>query len=177
MAAAFMISCKSSKHAASDSNNPGSVTVKHGNELSTALPPGNLPEVKSPSDQLADKIVRTALGFSGTRYRYGGTTKKGMDCSGLVYVSFGDNEISMERSSSQMATQGDEIPLRKVKKGDLLFFTTGNNKRRINHVGLVVSVDGDDIQFIHSTTSRGVLVSSLSEGYWNYAFNQARRIL
>ena len=115
--------------------------------------------------------------YNGTPYRYGGTTKRGMDCSGLVYVSFNENGIPLQRISSQMAKQGKKIKLRQVEKGDLLFFTTSKNKRRINHVGLVVSTRGGDIQFIHSTTSRGVLVSSLSEGYWNYAFNHARRIL
>lgn len=122
-------------------------------------------------------IIKTAMKYNGTPYRYGGTTKRGMDCSGLIYVSFKENGIPLERVSSQMAKQGEKIKLKEVEKGDLLFFTTSKNRRRINHVGLVVSARGGDIQFIHSTTSRGVLVSSLSEGYWNYAFNHARRIL
>lgn len=122
-------------------------------------------------------IIKTAMDYNGTPYRYGGTTKRGMDCSGLVYVSFKEHGIPLERVSAEMAKQGEKIKLKEVEKGDLLFFTTSKNRRRINHVGLVVSARGGDIQFIHSTTSRGVLVSSLSEGYWNYAFNQARRIL
>ncbi|WP_335966475.1 C40 family peptidase [Galbibacter sp. PAP.153] len=125
----------------------------------------------------ADAIIKTALSFNGTPYKYGGTTKRGMDCSGLIYTSFLENDISLQRTSYMMATQGEKIKIKDVEEGDLLFFTTSKNKRKINHVGLVVQVKGNDIRFIHSTTSRGVLVSSLSEGYWNYAFNQARRIL
>ncbi|MCM5662639.1 C40 family peptidase [Galbibacter mesophilus] len=125
----------------------------------------------------ADKIIKTALSYNGTPYKYGGTTKRGMDCSGLIYTSFKENDVALQRASYMMATEGKKISLKHVEEGDLLFFTTNKNSRRINHVGLVVSVKGKDIQFIHSTSSRGVLVSSLSEGYWNFAFNHARRVL
>lgn len=128
-------------------------------------------------NKLASAIVQTALSYNGTRYRYGGTTKKGMDCSGLIFISFKEHDVPLQRTSSMMALQGVEIALREVQQGDLLFFTTGKNKRRINHVGLVVDVEKDNVIFIHSTTSRGVLVSSIKEGYWNYAFKEARRIL
>lgn len=125
----------------------------------------------------ANEIISTALSYSGTRYKYGGTTKKGMDCSGLVYVSLKENDILFPRTSYQMALEGNKIRVNDVEKGDLLFFQTSKTGRRINHVGLVVDVDGDDIKFIHATTSRGVLVSSLREGYWNSAFVKAMRIL
>lgn len=125
----------------------------------------------------ANNIIKTALSYNGTPYKYGGTTKRGMDCSGLIYISFKENDIALQRASYMMATQGKKIKLKNVEKGDLLFFTTNKSSRKINHVGLVVDVRGNDIRFIHSTTSRGVLVSSLSEGYWNYAFNHARKIL
>lgn len=132
---------------------------------------------KTKASKKVSKVIKTAMDYSGTPYRYGGTTKRGMDCSGLIYVAFKENGIALERVSRSMAKQGKKIKLKQVQKGDLLFFTTSKNRRRINHVGLVVSVRGNDIQFIHATTSRGVLVSSLNEGYWNYAFNHARKIL
>ena len=125
----------------------------------------------------ADLIINTAMAYSGVRYRYGGTTKKGMDCSGLLYVSFGENDIPLPRISYQMADEGKKIKLNKVTKGDLLFFKTSKKGKKINHVGLVVAVDGRDIRFIHATSSRGVIVSSLQEGFWNYAFVKATRVL
>ncbi|MEO0570263.1 MAG: C40 family peptidase [Bacteroidota bacterium] len=125
----------------------------------------------------ADNIVDKAMTYSGTRYKFGGTTKKGMDCSGLVYMALKDNDIPFPRVSYQMANEGKRIKLKEVEKGDLLFFKTTKNGKRINHVGLVVDVDGDDIRFIHSTSSRGVIVSSLREGFWNHAFIKATRIL
>ncbi len=124
----------------------------------------------------ADAIIGTALLFSGVRYKLGGTTRSGMDCSGLLYTSFLEHNIPLPRASFEMAEEGKIIKVKDVTKGDLLFFKTSKGKR-INHVGLVVAVEGDDIKFIHSTSSRGVIVSSLREGFWNYAFVKATRVL
>ncbi len=124
----------------------------------------------------ADAIIGTALLFSGVRYKFGGTTRSGMDCSGLVYTTFLEHNLALPRSSFEMAEEGKLIKVNDVTKGDLLFFKTAKGKR-INHVGLVVAVEGDDIKFIHSTSSRGVIVSSLREGFWNYAFVKATRVL
>lgn len=125
----------------------------------------------------ADDIINTALSYSGVRYKFGGTTKKGMDCSGLLYVSFGAHDVQLPRISYQMAEKGKRIRIGQVVKGDLLFFKTQKGRKRINHVGMVVAVEDDEIRFIHASTSRGVIVSSLREGYWNYAFVKAIRIL
>ena len=148
-------------------------------EKDTLTTTENIPEAEAPVVVLekADRIINTAMAYSGVRYRYGGTTKKGMDCSGLLYVSFGENDIPLPRVSSQMADEGQKIKLNKVTKGDLLFFKTSKKGKKINHVGLVVAVDGRDIKFIHATSSRGVIVSSLQEGFWNYAFVKATRVL
>ena len=125
----------------------------------------------------ADEIIETALAFTGVKYRYGGTTKRGMDCSGLLYVSFASHDIEIPRMSHMIAEQAETIDVGTVTRGDLLFFKTNRRGKRINHVGLVVAKEGDDIRFIHSTSSRGVIVSSLKEGYWNSAFVKAARIL
>jgi len=125
----------------------------------------------------AEQVINTALSYSGVRYKYGGTTSKGMDCSGLLYISFSRHEIDLPRTSHMMADLGRKIRVDEVEKGDLLFFKTSSKGKRINHVGLVVSVSEQEIKFIHATTSRGVIVSSLREGFWNYAFVKATRIL
>ncbi len=129
------------------------------------------------SFNFADRIINTALEYSGVRYKYGGTSKDGLDCSGLMMISFGEHDYNLPRSSSQMAEEGKKVRLNEVAKGDLLFFCTGRRNRKINHVGLVVTTEGDEIKFIHSSTSRGVIVSSLREGYWNSAFVKATRVL
>ncbi|MGB0880564.1 MAG: C40 family peptidase [Polaribacter sp.] len=122
-----------------------------------------------------DKIVANAMQYEGVRYKYGGTTKKGMDCSGIVYTAFGKENIKLPRTSREMAKRGNKISLAKVKKGDLLFFKAG--RKYINHVGLVISIKNKQIRFIHATTSRGVIISLLSEKYWKNAFVKAVRVL
>jgi len=121
-------------------------------------------------------IVKHAESFKGTRYKYGGTTKRGMDCSGLVYVSFQKADISIPRTTRDLSSHGNWIDLKKVKKGDLLFFATKKNSRKVNHVGIVTSTK-NGIEFVHASTSKGVIISSLSERYWYFAFVQARRVL
>lgn len=125
----------------------------------------------------ADNIINTALTFSGVRYKYGGTTRKGMDCSGLLYVSFSEHDVELPRTSSRMAERGKRVRVQDIEKGDLLFFKTTRGSKRINHVGMVVTIEDDEIKFIHASTSRGVTISSLRDGFWNQAFVKATRIL
>ena len=125
----------------------------------------------------AETIAKYAQKFDGTRYKYGGTTKRGMDCSGLVYTSFRDNNVSVPRTTSDLKSYGDWIDLKDVNVGDLVFFATRKNSRNVNHVGIVTSVRPNHVEFIHASTSRGVIISSLAEKYWYFAFVQARRVL
>lgn len=124
-----------------------------------------------------DRIVATALQFKGVKYKFGGTTRKGMDCSGLVYITFRKENIQLPRVSRNMAKKGTKIPLKKVQKGDLLFFKISRRSNQINHVGLITSVKKGQIYFIHSTSSRGVIVSSMSEKYWFKNFVKAITVL
>ena len=124
-----------------------------------------------------DRIVANALKFKGVRYRFGGTTRSGIDCSGVIYVAFGDENVHLPRVSRDIAKKGRKIALSKVKKGDLLFFRTSNRRKSINHVGLVVSHEKGEIRFVHATSSKGVIVSLLSEKYWKKAFVKATKIL
>lgn len=122
-------------------------------------------------------IIQNAQNYEGTQYKYGGTTKKGMDCSGLIRTIFKEENIALPRASNAMAKTGEWVAIEEVKAGDLLFFKTNRNTSRINHVGLVTCTENDTIEFIHSTTSQGVVTSKLTEKYWYFAFVQARRIL
>lgn len=127
-------------------------------------------------DPVKAKVIEKAKSFVGTRYKYGGTTKRGMDCSGLIYTSYLSENINLPRTSRQMSHLGKRLNLREVSTGDLLFFETDKKKKAINHVGLVVEAAPTAILFIHSTSSRGVIISSLEEDYWKDSFVMARRI-
>lgn len=129
------------------------------------------------SSKKITKVVEHARSFTGTRYKFGGTDKRGMDCSGLVYVSFKEYNIALPRISRQMATKGIRLKLSETTEGDLVFFKTSKNRKTINHVGLVVENRRGEIKFIHSTSSEGVIVSSLDEKYWKNAFVEVRRVI
>ena len=126
----------------------------------------------------AKQITDYAQGFINTPYQYGGTSRQGMDCSGLIYQSFLKHDVNIPRTSKNMSKIGRKVKLRKVAIGDLLFFKSSKKWfGGINHVGLVVSVDRGNIQFIHSTTSRGVTISRLDNEYWSKSFRFAKRVL
>jgi cell wall-associated NlpC family hydrolase len=125
---------------------------------------------------MASDIVNYAKQFEGVKYKFGGTTKRGMDCSGLIYESFKAYNVLLPRISRDMANQGEKVKLDDVQTGDLLFFETSKKRHVISHVGLVVTALPGNIEFIHSTTSQGVIISSLAERYWYFAFVEARRM-
>lgn len=147
----------------------------HSHEIPAATPI----RPKSPNAAAIDLpglVIETARSFEGVPYRYGGTTDRGMDCSGLLFTSFQTHNIPFPRSSYLMADTGQKIDLNEVIAGDLLFFRTTRRGGRINHVGLVVDASDAEIQFIHASTSRGVIISSLTEAYWRQAFVKAVRV-
>ena len=128
------------------------------------------------SSSLNRKIIQKALSYKGTKYKYGGTSKSGIDCSGLMFNSFKSEHIILPRTSLAQSQQGVAVSKKNIQEGDLVFFKT-SRKNRINHVGLVVSNKSGTVKFIHASSSRGVMISSLKEGYWSNAYAKARRII
>lgn len=127
--------------------------------------------------KLINNIIDNAKDYIGVKYKTGGTTKSGMDCSGLVSTAFAEEDINLPRISRDMALEGEWVDLKDVREGDLVFFATRKNSRVINHVGIVTDSRVGYVKFIHSTTSLGVIESELSEKYWYFAFVQARRVI
>ncbi|SEQ03909.1 NlpC/P60 family protein [Hyunsoonleella jejuensis] len=167
----MLVNCKSTKR-------QKVVTKKSKVEQRDITRTGKTTKANLKNGSTSSQIVNYSKQFLGTRYKWGGTTKKGMDCSGLVYESFKAHQVYLPRISRDMAKKGNKIPLKETLKGDLLFFKTGKNRRNsINHVGLVVEIKNNAIYFIHATTSKGVLISSLNEDYWKSAFAEVRRVL
>ena len=125
----------------------------------------------------AASILSDAEKYLGAPYRAGGMTYSGFDCSGFVNTVFAENNIKLTRRSADQAKEGVGINIENVKHGDLLFFATAGGKR-VSHVGIVHTITNDgEIKFIHASTSKGVIISSLEEAYWDKAFLFARRVL
>ncbi len=125
---------------------------------------------------LASQLINNAMQFIGVRYRGGGTTTSGMDCSGMVTAVFNIFDLKLPRSSNDMSRFGQKREKKDAQKGDLIFFRT-NGRSVINHVGVVVDVINDEIKFIHSSSSNGVMVSSTKENYYKRAFAQVNKVL
>jgi len=125
----------------------------------------------------ADVAVATAKSYIGTPYKYGGTTRAGIDCSALVYHSYKAAKINLPRTSEEQSKEGERISKSNLKVGDIVFFATGDKKREINHAGIVSSAKGGEVKFIHASTSLGVTESSLNSEYYKKRYRKAKRVL
>ena len=108
--------------------------------------------------------------WKGTRYRMGGLSEKGVDCSGFVYLAYKNKlGIDLPRTTEKQMRIGSSVSKKNLKVGDLVFFKTG---RKLRHVGIYVG----DNEIIHASSSKGVIKSSLSNHYWQKKYWQARRV-
>jgi cell wall-associated NlpC family hydrolase len=124
----------------------------------------------------AQKVIQVARSYIGTPYRYGGTSRKGMDCSGLLCTTFQAVNITLPRPSYQQAEYGQEVRLRDVRPGDLVFFSEKKSSNRVSHAGMVTAVNGpENVTFIHASTSRGVIEDNLYKEYYQKIFVKAVR--
>ncbi len=120
------------------------------------------------------RVVQVARSYIGTPYRHGGTDRRGVDCSGLVFRTYQEAlGLQLPRTADVQAQVGRSVPLSSVQAGDLVFFREPKCKK-ITHVGIVVGADG---RFIHASTSKGVREDRLDDPYWRARVVAARRVL
>jgi len=125
-----------------------------------------------------DTVIRTARSYTGTPYKWGGTTRSGMDCSGLLINSFNAIDYPIPRTSDEQRKIGKKVKLEDLREGDLVFFATGKKKRKITHVGLVTSARGKEkVQFIHASSSLGVVENNIFSNYYLERFRYGRRLI
>ena len=117
------------------------------------------------------KILKTAAQYKGVPYVFGGTTPRGFDCSGYVQYVFAKHGIRLTRTADTQAREGKFVSKKNLKPGDLVFFTT--YEPGASHVGIYA---GNNL-FWNATSSRGIMLSNLTDSYWGPRYYTARRIL
>ncbi|WP_420801008.1 C40 family peptidase [Phocoenobacter skyensis] len=118
------------------------------------------------------RLIEQHRQWKGTRYRLGGMSRSGVDCSGFTLVTFRDAfGISLPRTTVLQAKKGKYIPKKDLQPGDLVFFKTGLGPHG-KHVGIYVK----DGKFLHASSKKGVIYSNLNSVYWKKVYWQARRL-
>ncbi len=120
---------------------------------------------------IKSRIMDQYADWKGVRYRLGGTTKRGIDCSAFVQTTFREQfGLNLPRSTSEQQGSGKEVSRNRLRPGDLVLFRAGSTGR---HVGIYLGNDN----FVHASTSSGVVISSLNDNYWKNRYREGRRVL
>jgi len=124
-----------------------------------------------PTAEIAGQAAGYAQTMIGKPYRYGGTSPKGFDCSGLVFYSFRQAGVALPHSTDKQRSASRSIKLAELRRGDLLFFNQEGKK--YGHVAIYVG----DGKFVHAPSSgKSVRSDRLDSPYWKKHLSEARRI-
>ena len=124
----------------------------------------------SPVQNRGEALANFALSLRGTRYRYGGATRDGFDCSGLVFYAHRQFGLTVPRTSREQAEQAPGVKPRKLKRGDLVFFKV--DSRHVNHVGIYIG----ERRFVHAPgAGKPVTINSLDDEFYSERFSSAGR--
>lgn len=128
------------------------------------------------NETVIDSVIKYGKKFLGLKYKYGGYTEQGFDCSGYVSYIFHKNGYTFPRSSSGMAVVGEKIDFKDARKGDFIYFKGRSTKTsRVGHVALIIAADSGIITMMHSC-QRGVLIEKYNNNdYYKTRFLMCRR--
>lgn len=169
LALATLLSACSSTHSSKNANNENH-EVNNQNGFLLQASQDEFEEMVRNVD-VKSRIMEQYAVWKGVRYRLGGDTKRGIDCSAFVQRTFRDQfGLELPRSTSEQQDTGREITRSKLRPGDLVMFRAGSTGR---HVGIYLGNDN----FVHASTSSGVMISSLNDDYWKKRYREGRRVL
>ena len=137
----------------------------------SALMGRSMPAVSRGSNYVARRVVVESMKYIGVPYVFGGTTPYGFDCSGYVQYVFANAGVYLSRTADSQYEEGYPVSTDELRAGDLVFFSTYTYGA--SHVGIYLG----DGEFINASSSRGVSIASLFDGYWGSCYIGARRVL
>jgi cell wall-associated NlpC family hydrolase len=121
-----------------------------------------------------DAMQEIIKSYLGTPYKWGGSSRRGIDCSGLIMRVYEGVGVYLPRTADEQSKLGKRVGFNQLTFGDILLFKTGSEgkKREILHTGLFLG----DGRFVHASVSRGVVIESIQENHWKASFVEARRL-
>lgn len=128
------------------------------------------PAIPAKQEKEINALLATAKRYIGVPYRFGGTTPGGFDCSGFVQFVFSQHGQKLPRGADSQFSIGRPAQRNLLQSGDLVFFTT--YEQGPSHNGIYLGKG----QFIHASSSRGIMISNLDEAYWKARYIGARRV-
>ena len=118
-------------------------------------------------------VIKTAKKYLGTKYKFGGTTKRGIDCSAFTQKVLKAHGKKIPRTANEQASSGVHVDKKNLRPGDLVFFRNTDRRRTISHVGIMIS----KTDFIHASSAAGkVTISKLSKKFYLRHYAGARRV-
>lgn len=161
----------------SDTSNTHNEVAKSNPALKKQAKKGDNLKGNSRYNTKIDSLIMFAEQYLGNRYRRGGTSTTGFDCSGFTMTVFKHLGIKLPHTSAGQGLVGVNVSQQNIQKGDLILFRGGNRRSaRIGHVGIVISEKGEPVKFIHSSTSSGVRVDNLASPYYRLRYVKSVRI-
>lgn len=124
-----------------------------------------------------EKVISTAHTYLGVPYKYGGMSKSGIDCSALIYHCYRSIDVKLPRTAKEQSKIGSSKSWGSLRPGDIVYFKFKKKGEKWYHSGMITYVGKDDIKFIHASSSRGVVMSSLKSDYYRKSVKKFRRVI
>lgn len=124
-----------------------------------------------------EHVISTGKSYIGTPYKWGGNTKAGIDCSGLIHNSYKTIGIKLPRTAKEQSKVGKKRGWEGIRPGDLVYFKFKKKGEKWFHSGMITYVSDEKVLFVHASSSRGVVESNLMSDYYKKNVKNFRRVI